>query len=140
MSCVITNTEDNNEDTSDEDTDDKDNDDDNNSDDDDDNNDDDNRNCGCTAPPQNKADAMEEEEENDDNPVKITPAARNQECEEDRECDQELGRTINDSQNNLDEGEELGVAPPRRSEQAHRAATTMTHDKDFKPTTKRSHA
>ena len=32
------------------------------------------------------------------------------------------------------------MAPPRRSEQEHRAATMMTHDEDLKPTMKKSHA
>ena len=81
-----------------------------------------------------------EEEENNDNPAKIMPATRNWECKEKRRCDQELGETINDLQNDLNDGEELGVAPPRRSEHEHGAATTMTHDKDFRPTMKKSHA
>ena len=50
-----------------------------------------------------------------------------------------MGETINNPQNDLNDSEELGVALPRRSEREHRAATTMTHDRDFKTTTKKSH-
>ena len=70
-----------NDDTSNEDTDDEHNDDDN--DDDDDN---ENGNNRCTAPPQNEADAMEEEEENDNDLANIAPETRNRECEEERRC------------------------------------------------------
>ena len=51
-----------------------------------------------------------------------------------------MGETINDPQNDLNDNEGLGVAPPRKSERKHRAATTMTCDRDLKPTTTKSHA
>ena len=96
---------------------DKDTEDENNDDDKDNNDNDENGNNGCTTPPPNEADAMEEEEEeNDNNPARITPATRNCKCKEKRRCDQELGETMNDPQNDLDDDEGLGVAPPKRSE------------------------
>ena len=124
-----------NDDTSNKDTDDEHN---NNNDDDDD--DDENGNNRCTAPPQNEADTMEEEEENNDNPAKIALATRNQDCKEERRHDWELGETMNNPQNDLNDDKGLGAAPPRRSEQEHETATMMTCDGDFKSTMKKSHA
>ena len=45
---------------------------------------------------------------------------------------------MNDPQNDSVDDEGLGVAPPRRLEREHEAITTMTHDKDFKPMSKKS--
>ena len=63
-----------------------------------------------TKDTQNEADAMEEEEENNCNPAKITPATRNRECKEERRHNWELGETINDPQNDLNDDKGLGVA------------------------------
>ena len=51
--------------------------------------------------------------------------------DEDSDFDKKLNDTINDTQDNLDDAESPGMAPPRRSGREHKPSRTMTHDEDL---------